>query len=411
MPVSRRAAPPRCMLCQGSTLERRPRHALAQSAAPSPLAARPRPTGCSASTRPNRSIPPAASSRSTDAGAPLAERDRAAAAPDDAAWRIAPPSACCSAAPAPSICSTTPCARCGRGTATPRTAAISGRSTPTARASATSSPTATPSCCSPRRAPNAPAIPTPTGCSPTSPKFSNSEFWEARYGASAEEFREDWTPFSDYRGQNANMHLTEALMAAFEATGERGYLAKAESIADLILRRRAARGGLARARAFSRRLERRSRTIAAPTCSARSATRRATRWNGRGSRCNSGRSAGGGWNGCRRRRGGCSRRRSRRAGTPSAAGSITRWNTTARPRVRDRLWWPICEGIGAAHFLGALDGDACEAWYRRLLGFRRAAADRRAPRRLALPTRRRADARYPAISSASPTSTTRCRPA
>ena len=43
----------------------------------------------------------------------------------------------------------------------------------------------------------------------------------ARPGASAEEFREDWTPFSAYRGQNSNMHLTEALMAAFEATGER----------------------------------------------------------------------------------------------------------------------------------------------------------------------------------------------
>ncbi len=51
-----------------------------------------------------------------------------------------------------------------------------------------------------------------------------TRFWEPQYGASAEEFREDWTSFSDYRGQNANMHLTEALMAAFEATGEREFL-------------------------------------------------------------------------------------------------------------------------------------------------------------------------------------------
>ena len=42
--------------------------------------------------------------------------------------------------------------------------------------------------------------------------------------ASAEELREDWSPFSGYRGQNSNMHLSEALMAAFEATGERSYL-------------------------------------------------------------------------------------------------------------------------------------------------------------------------------------------
>ena len=40
------------------------------------------------------------------------------------------------------------------------------------------------------------------------------------------------------------------------------------------------------------------------------------------------------------------------------------------PRVRDRLWWPVCEGIGAATFLGALDGGAdVEAWYRRLWDF------------------------------------------
>ncbi len=41
-------------------------------------------------------------------------------------------------------------------------------------------------------------------------------------------------------------------MAAFEATGERGFLDKAESVADLILRQKRRRGGLARARALSR---------------------------------------------------------------------------------------------------------------------------------------------------------------
>jgi sulfoquinovose isomerase len=70
-----------------------------------------------------------------------------------------------------------------------------------------------------------------------------TRFWEERHGAIAEEFNADWTPFADYRGQNSNMHLTEALMAAFEATGERAYLDKAERIADLIIRRRAAEHG------------------------------------------------------------------------------------------------------------------------------------------------------------------------
>ena len=105
-------------------------------------------------------------------------------------------------------------------------------------------------------------------CSPISPKCWRRGSGSPARGASAEEFREDWTPFSDYRGQNANMHLTEALMAAFEATGERSYLDKAERIADLILRRNAGRRGLARARALPRRLERSIATTRAPTCSA-----------------------------------------------------------------------------------------------------------------------------------------------
>ena len=50
----------------------------------------------------------------------------------------------------------------------------------------------------------------------------------------------DWSPIADYRGQNSNMHLTEALMAAFEATGDRDYLDKAERIADLVIGQHAA---------------------------------------------------------------------------------------------------------------------------------------------------------------------------
>lgn len=72
-----------------------------------------------------------------------------------------------------------------------------------------------------------------------------TRFWEPRHGAIAEEFQRDWLPVDDgrYRGQNSNMHLTEALMAAFEATGDRAYIDKAESIADLVIRRCAAKVG------------------------------------------------------------------------------------------------------------------------------------------------------------------------
>lgn len=64
----------------------------------------------------------------------------------------------------------------------------------------------------------------------------NTRFWDDTHGAIAEEFTAEWGDMGPYRGQNSNMHLTEALMAAFEATGERDYLVKAERIAELIIR-------------------------------------------------------------------------------------------------------------------------------------------------------------------------------
>lgn len=78
-----------------------------------------------------------------------------------------------------------------------------------------------------------------------------TKFWEERHGAIAEEFSADWQPVAGYRGQNSNMHLTESLMAAFEATGETHYFAKAESIADLLINRRAREEGFRVAEHFS----------------------------------------------------------------------------------------------------------------------------------------------------------------
>jgi mannose/cellobiose epimerase-like protein (N-acyl-D-glucosamine 2-epimerase family) len=66
-----------------------------------------------------------------------------------------------------------------------------------------------------------------------------TKFWEDQHGAINEEFYRDWSPIENYRGQNSNMHLTEALMAAFEVTGNKTYLTKAERIADLVIRRSA----------------------------------------------------------------------------------------------------------------------------------------------------------------------------
>ena len=53
----------------------------------------------------------------------------------------------------------------------------------------------------------------------------------------------DWTVSEDYRGQNPNMHLVEAFMAAAEATGDRGYLGRALPIATRIIGEFAAADG------------------------------------------------------------------------------------------------------------------------------------------------------------------------
>ncbi|MBN7827851.1 AGE family epimerase/isomerase, partial [Bowmanella dokdonensis] len=45
-----------------------------------------------------------------------------------------------------------------------------------------------------------------------------TRFWQAEYGLYADEISASGE-LSDYRGQNANMHLCEAMLAAYEATG------------------------------------------------------------------------------------------------------------------------------------------------------------------------------------------------
>lgn len=53
--------------------------------------------------------------------------------------------------------------------------------------------------------------------------FMERHLWEDQHGLYADELGPDLTQKSPYRGQNANMHCCEALIAAFEATGEPQY--------------------------------------------------------------------------------------------------------------------------------------------------------------------------------------------
>jgi mannose/cellobiose epimerase-like protein (N-acyl-D-glucosamine 2-epimerase family) len=69
-----------------------------------------------------------------------------------------------------------------------------------------------------------------------------ARFWDADAGLYRDEADEHWR-FSGYRGQNANMHLCEAHLAAFEASGEAHYLERALLLADHMTRRQAAKAG------------------------------------------------------------------------------------------------------------------------------------------------------------------------
>ena len=63
----------------------------------------------------------------------------------------------------------------------------------------------------------------------------NDRYWEDDYGLFADEANRDWTPFSSYRGFNANMHSIEAQLTAFEATGRRAFLDKAGRILEFFV--------------------------------------------------------------------------------------------------------------------------------------------------------------------------------
>jgi len=197
----------------------------------------------------------------------------------------------------------------------------------------------------------------------------NSHFWDESRGAVREEFGNNWSEISQYRGQNSNMHLTEALMAAYEATGERSYLLKAERIAELIIGKHAAALKYRVAEHFDANwvldegyvgseMFRPSGTtpghwlewsrlllqlwilgdkrLSWLTDAARNLFRQAIEL---------------GWD-------------------KAHGGFFYTLDWDNRPVMREKLWWPVSEAIGAAAFLCAYDRDQYfQVWYRRLWDF------------------------------------------
>ena len=197
----------------------------------------------------------------------------------------------------------------------------------------------------------------------------SERFWEERYGAVAEEFTRDWRPYNSYRGQNSNMHLTEALMAAFEATNNSTYLRMAERIADLIVRRRAAENHWRLPEHFTADWQVNRDYAGSPMFRPYGTTpghwlewsrlliqlwelgARKLEWIPNAANALFARAAEDGWD-------------------RESGGFYYTLDWEGLPRIRDRYWWPCCEGAGAAAFLNAVDGDPIyEDWYRQIWGF------------------------------------------
>ena len=70
-------------------------------------------------------------------------------------------------------------------------------------------------------------------------ELMEKHFWSKEHELYNDEISADWIVVSSYRGQNANMHSCEALIAAFEATNEQKYLDRAHLIANNICNRQA----------------------------------------------------------------------------------------------------------------------------------------------------------------------------
>ncbi|MBV6800347.1 AGE family epimerase/isomerase [Xanthomonas campestris pv. lawsoniae] len=65
-------------------------------------------------------------------------------------------------------------------------------------------------------------------------------FWDAEFGLYRDEADAQFN-FTSYRGQNANMHMCEAMIAAYETSGEQRYLDRALVLAENMTRRQAAK--------------------------------------------------------------------------------------------------------------------------------------------------------------------------
>ena len=201
-------------------------------------------------------------------------------------------------------------------------------------------------------------------------KVIEERFWDKAAGATTEEYNRDWSPMGTYRGQNSNMHLTEALMAAFEATGDRAYLDKAESIASLIIDRHARNENWRVAEHFTELWEVDRAYRGDPMFRPSGTTPgHALEWSRLLVQL---------WELGGRSKGWMIEaatelfRKTVSIGWDRKLGGFTyTLDWSDRPDQTDRYWWPCAEGIGAAAALGSVNSSdpIYEEWYRRIWSF------------------------------------------
>lgn len=71
-------------------------------------------------------------------------------------------------------------------------------------------------------------------------QLMEEKFWLPQHGLYADQADANWQSVDGYRGQNANMHACEAMIAAYQATGDKVLLQRAYTLADAITQRQAA---------------------------------------------------------------------------------------------------------------------------------------------------------------------------
>jgi mannose/cellobiose epimerase-like protein (N-acyl-D-glucosamine 2-epimerase family) len=196
----------------------------------------------------------------------------------------------------------------------------------------------------------------------------DSRYWDEEAGLFRDEYARDWTPISRYRGMNANMHAIEAMLTAYEATGESVFLQRADRILDFFINRIASHHGWRLPEHYTEAWEVDPHYAGNPMFRPAGTTP--------GHSLELGRLLIQHWDLSGRP-------------TPEApirarhlieqalsdawredGGFVYTLDIEGRPAIRDRYWWPVSEGIGAMAALIKLEARASdEEWYRRLWNY------------------------------------------